>query len=114
MDDTSAHVHRTSDSSLSHSRLVQSSDLLIACIAFVATDLLLSLGIGQGSQLHLLSHLSMRQVRLNLDLGLVSARSCRCAWRGLACSDACLSFQSTCQASIVGGDGFERTILNLW
>ena len=27
--------------------------------------------------------------------------------------DVCLSFQSTCKASIVDGDGFERTILNL-
>src|SRR5436189_3118530 len=114
MDDTSAHVQRTSDSSLSHSRLVQSEDLRVSCIAFVATDLLLALGIGQGSKLHLLSHLSMRQVRLNLDLGLVSARSRHCAWRGQACSDACLSFQSTGQASIVGGYGFEGTFLHLW
>src|SRR5438067_10658608 len=98
MDDTSAHVQRTSDSSLSHSRLVQSSDLRVSCIAFVATDLLLSLGRGQGRKLHVLSHLSMRQVRLNLDLGLVSARSCRCAWRGPACSDACLRLQSTGEA----------------
>src|SRR5450759_2416073 len=53
--DASAHVHLTADRSLSHSRLVQSQNLLIACITFVSTDLLLALGIGQGSKLHLLS-----------------------------------------------------------
>src|SRR5205807_10654111 len=103
-----------SDRSLSHSRLVQSSDLLIACIAIVATDLLLSLGIGQGSKLHLLSHLSMRQVQLNLDCGLVSARSRCCAWGGVACSDAALSFKGEGSVSIVGRYGLERTILHLW
>src|SRR5947209_2643309 len=114
MDDASAHVHRPCDRSLSHSRLVQSQHLLIACIALVSTDLLLALSIDQASKLHLLSHLSIRQFRLTLALGLIIARSRRCVWRGAACSEAALSFQRTGGASIVGRDGFERTILNLW
>src|SRR5260370_5898792 len=114
LDDAPTHLQFTRDRPLPHSRSVQRQDVLIASIALVSADRLLSFHTRQASKLHLLTHQRMWQFWLNLFLWLISLLSLRTARRDVTCHRARLIIQRSSTVRIAGGHCFEGDILNLW
>src|SRR6266567_740560 len=114
LDNAPTHLQRTSDRSLSHSRSVQSQDLLIASRALVAADLLLAFRVGQAGKLHLPTHQLLWQLWLNRLQRLISSLCLRTTRRDVTRHCVHLIIHSTSEALIAGGHGLERDILDRW
>src|SRR6266516_7093102 len=73
LNDAPTHVQFPSNSTPTHSRSVQSQNMLIASRALVSTDLFLAFRIGQAGKLDLLTHLRRWQFCLTLSLRLIGS-----------------------------------------
>src|SRR5438067_1386793 len=114
MHDAPTHVYLSGDGPLSHSRLVQRQNVLIARIPLVSTDLLLAFRVDQASKLWLLLHGCLGRFCSNQDLGLARFLCLRADCFGTALHGACLITMRISQALGVDGPFCERDILNLW